>query len=62
MSLWVGFSFAVLWALLISVTIIFENVYGFNRGEAGLVFWTILYAAPLIEYGTANLLWTVSVS
>ena len=56
MSLWVGFSFAVLWALLISVTIIFENVYGFNRGEAGLVFWTILYAVTLFEYRMTNLL------
>lgn len=40
-SLYVAFNFAVVFSLFASIPYVFTSVYGFNRGETGLVFLAI---------------------
>ena len=41
LSLYVAFNFAVVFSFFASIPYVFEGVYGFNRGETGLVFLAI---------------------
>lgn len=41
LSLYVAFNFAVMFSLFASVPYVFEGLYGFDRGETGLVFLAI---------------------
>lgn len=52
-SLWAGFSWGVLYLLVEALPLIFADVYGFNQGEVGLTFYSVVIAS-LIGFG-ANL-------
>ena len=41
-SLWAGFSWGSLYLLVEAVPLIFGNVYGFNAGQVGLVFYSVV--------------------
>ncbi|GAA5997050.1 hypothetical protein JCM5350_001573 [Sporobolomyces pararoseus] len=43
-SLWAGFSWGSLYLLVEAIPLIFGNVYGFNIGEVGLVFYSVVVA------------------
>ncbi|GAA5908018.1 hypothetical protein JCM8208_004025 [Rhodotorula glutinis] len=44
-SLWAGFSWGSLYLLVEAVPLIFGNVYGFNAGQVGLVFYSVVVAS-----------------
>ncbi|BGP36379.1 hypothetical protein JCM10450v2_000279 [Rhodotorula kratochvilovae] len=50
-SLWVGFSWGCLYLLVEAVPLIFGNVYGFNKGQVGLTFYSVVLAS-FIGFGT----------
>jgi len=41
-SLWVGFSWGCLYLLVEAVPLIFGDVYGFNAGQVGLTFYSVV--------------------
>ncbi|GAA5861875.1 hypothetical protein JCM5353_007126, partial [Sporobolomyces roseus] len=41
-SLWAGFSWGCLYLLVEAIPLIFGNVYGFNIGEVGLTFYSVI--------------------
>ncbi|GAA6012659.1 hypothetical protein JCM11491_005472 [Sporobolomyces phaffii] len=43
-SLWAGFSWGCLYLLVEAIPLIFGNVYGFNIGEVGLTFYSVVVA------------------
>ncbi|GAA5871883.1 hypothetical protein JCM3774_000717 [Rhodotorula dairenensis] len=49
-SLWAGFSWGVLYLLVEALPLIFSDVYGFNQGEVGLTFYSVVIAS-LIGFG-----------
>ncbi|GJN92132.1 hypothetical protein Rhopal_005162-T1 [Rhodotorula paludigena] len=50
-SLWVGFAWGSLYLLVEAVPLIFGNVYGFNIGQVGLAFYSVVFAS-FIGFGT----------
>ncbi|TNY23171.1 MFS general substrate transporter [Rhodotorula diobovata] len=44
-SLWVGFSWGCLYLLVEAVPLIFGDVYGFNAGQVGLTFYSVVVAS-----------------
>ncbi|BGP12403.1 hypothetical protein JCM10213_001992 [Rhodosporidiobolus nylandii] len=53
-SLWVGFAWGCLYLLVEAIPLIFGNVYGFNIGEVGLTFYSVVIAS-FIGFGTSFL-------
>ncbi|GAA5858755.1 hypothetical protein JCM8547_004973 [Rhodosporidiobolus lusitaniae] len=51
-SLWVGFAWGCLYLLVEAVPLIFGNVYGFNQGQVGLVFYSVVVAS-FIGFGAS---------
>ncbi|GAA6043247.1 hypothetical protein JCM8097_008485 [Rhodosporidiobolus ruineniae] len=51
-SLWVGFAWGCLYLLVEAVPLIFGNVYGFNQGEVGLAFYSVVVAS-FIGFGAS---------
>lgn len=50
-SLWVGWSWGVLYLTLEAVPLVFGNVYDFTIGQVGSIFWAVVVAAVI---GTAS--------
>ncbi|POY70052.1 hypothetical protein BMF94_6939 [Rhodotorula taiwanensis] len=50
-SLWVATGWGSMYLLVEAVPLIFRNVYGFNEGEVGLVFYSVVVAS-IIGFGT----------
>ncbi|KAI5481154.1 Major Facilitator Superfamily protein [Pseudohyphozyma bogoriensis] len=46
-SLWIGFCWGVLYLTLEAVSLVMEEVYGFNIGQCGLVFFSVIVGASI---------------
>ncbi|KAK7461799.1 hypothetical protein VKT23_008231 [Stygiomarasmius scandens] len=42
-SLWIGFAWGVLYCMVESISLVFSSTYGFNIGQTGSIFSTMLY-------------------
>ena len=45
MTIYICFAWAILWGLLESIPLIFENVYHWDLGNTGLAFWSLVLGA-----------------